>query len=496
MANVYFWLGDAGETTATVVVRSDTAGTLTISGVTATGIALDPAVEFGVGKLSVSGLVADTRYPFTLLLDGVAVATGTIRTMPASGTWAFGFGSCVGQVRPQVYGYQLVRNHDIRAWFALGDTPYCDENVDANALGHTRWLSTGALLGTYKSWDAGRVSWDNTYHNLQNTPGWAYLTERVPTYRLPDDHEYGNDWDWSTSEVSLFGSPAATITTQAQVDLCGSYANAAAWTWNQGNPANTDPQAGNWKPSSCADAASNHPPKYYRKRIGNVEFFHIDCYAHMDAWAKADKYRTVCINNATWNAALGYSYSDPSGAALAKTRLGPYQLNWLLTNLAASTATFKVIVSGKHTFMALAGSDNEGWNGYPSERDYIIAYIKKYVTGCVWLTGDVHTASVINDLSGHCAVNSSTLGQAVWLTGQGSVGYPPGYAENMTWRANGHSGIGGFMLNPNTYGVVEVTDTYLRPKIYEENGTLLWSAYLKAGKNYLQPTLDETGEWA
>ena len=498
MTDVYYWLGDASETTASVIVRSDTAGTLTLTGCTNDGPhAVDPAVDYGIVKFNVTGLSADTSYMFAVHLDSAEVADGALRTMPTSGvTWSFGFGSCVGQNRPQVYGYQLVIDHDIRAWFALGDTPYCDGDLPVNGLGLCRWTVGPARGSTYTTWDTGRVAWDYGYANLQKTPGWEYLTQRVPTYRMPDDHEYGNDWDWTTDNVANFGAPAATITTQAQIDTCGGYANAAAWSWNKGNPANSDPEIGDWAPSSCADAASNHPTKYYRKTIGNVEFFHIDCYAHMDAWAKADKYRTVCIDNATLNAVLGYTYSNPSAAALAKTRLGPYQLNWLLTHLASSTATFKVILSGKHTFMALAQSDNEVWSGYATERDYIIAFIRKYITGCIWLTGDVHTASVINDLSGHCAVNSSTLGQVEWIDGTGSVGYRPGFAENMTWRANGHSGAAGTGLNPNTYGVVDVTDAYIRPKIYKDNGTLLWSAYLKAGKNYLQPSLDEPGEWA
>jgi hypothetical protein len=491
MAEVYYWLGDASETTATIVVRSDTAGTLTVSGVTATGIALDPAVEYGVGKLAVTGLAADTQYPFTLLLDGGEVASGILRTMPASGSWKFGFGSCIGKLKTQLYGYQYVNAHDIRAFFALGDTPYCDATHDANPLSYTRWKTGGAVPSIYTSWDSGRASWDKQYDFLQRMPGWEYLTQNVPLYRLPDDHEYGNDWDWSTDRVSLFGAPAATITTQAQVDTCGGYANAAAATWNKGNPANADPEIGDWAPSSCADAASNHPPRYFRKTIGNVEFFFIDSYAHMDPVGKADAYRTVCIDNAEWNAELGYSYS-----ALAKTRLGPYQLNWLLTHLASSSATFKVIMSGKVTYRCLSVSDNEGWSNYATERDYILAWIKHHVTGVLWCAGDVHTANVVNDLSGHCCVNSSPLGQIIWLDGTGTVSYPQGYTEGMTWRAIGPTNLKTYGQNPNAYGLCEVTDSYLKPAVYAENGTPLWSAYLKAGKNYLQPTIEEPGEWA
>lgn len=487
MAIVDYWLGDAGETTATVVIRSDTTGTMTITGVTASPVSVDTSIEYGIGKLSVTGLSADTSYPFVLYLDDVQVATGTLRTMPTSGqSWSFGFGSCLGRMRTQVYGYQYVNTHDIRAWFALGDTPYCDEGMPEinSTTGYTRWQASGAIPQTYTDWATGRSVWDATYLNLQRTPGWEYLTQRVPTYRMPDDHEYGNDWDWTTTNATGF----TALTTQAQVDTCGGYANAAAASWNKGNPSNDDAEIGDWKPSSCADAAGNHPTRYYRKTVGNVEFFHIDCFGHMDAAAKSDAYKTVCINNATWNTALGYTYSNPSVAALAKTMLGPNQLNWLLTHLASSTATFKVILSGKHTFRALATSDNRGWNTYPTERDYILAFIKKYVTGVLWCTGDVHTASVINDISGHCAVNSSPLGQATWIDGSGTINYPNGYSENMIWRSNGHNSDIGRGMQPNSYGVVEVYPNYLVSKIYAANGTLLRTDYLLEGKNSLLPT--------
>lgn len=493
MAYVDWWLGDAGETTATVVVRSDTAGTLSMSGVTNDGPhAVDPATDYGIVKFSVTGLTADAD--FALALDGTPSASGMVRVMPSGGTWNFGFGSCVGPAHIQAYGFQLARTHNIKAWFALGDTPYCDagHEADTTFTTYTRWMAS-LVPGTYADWSSGRVAWDRNYAALQDTPGWKYLTQHVPTYRMPDDHEYGNDWDWTVNSWSTLFSPA--LATQADIDTVGLYANQSAWAWNKGNPTNGDPEIGDWKPSPCADAASNHPPKYYRKTIGQVEFFHIDFYAHMDPQAaKSDKAKTVCID-AAWNAEMGYTYSDPTGAALAKTALGPYQLNWLLTHLASSTATFKVIVSGKVPYVVNATSDNMGWDPhFATERDYILDYIKRYVTGVLWIAGDVHTASVQNAAYGYACVNSSPLGQIVFFGQTGTVIYNPGYVTPQIWRTTGHGGAK--TTNQNTYGVVTVTDDYLKPAIYSNSGELLWSGYLKAGKNYLQPSLDEPGEWA
>lgn len=491
MAEIIYWLGDASDTTAVVVVKSDTAGTV---GISCNGqndsVSVNPTVDYGIAKLSITGLAADTTYPFTL--SGIQTVTGVIKTMPAGGTWNFGWGSCININNTQMYGYQLVLDHNIKAFFSLGDLPYNDGEIPM--VVQMRWSLGGAIAGAYVAWGNGRIAYDEVYDYFYHTPGFAYLSNHTPMYQLPDDHQYGNDWDWTPEWATLF----TALTTQSNVDIAGGYANASAWSWNMGNPANNDAEAGDWKPSACLDAESNHPPKYYRKTIAQVEFFHLDFMAHTDPDAKVDSFKTVCIDNATWNAELGFTYSDPYVAALAKTRLGPKQLNWLLTRLQSSTATFKVIVSGKHTYQGNATSDNKGWHGWNQERDYILSFIKRYVTGVMWIAGDVHTPSVINHLSGHCSINSSPLGQATWLSNSGVVGYLAGFTEGMVWRGNGASGSAATTgLVKNTYGVCEVTDAYLHPMLYAENGNLLWQGYLRAGENFLRADpADMAGEWA
>ena len=498
MPTVDYWLGDAGDDYAEVCVRSDTAGTVTITGGVAEPVDVDPLVGYGIAKLRVTGLSVDTRYPIVLYLDGVEVASATVRTMPAAGTsWTFGFGSCVGQNQLHAYGYQYVLDHDIRLFFALGDTPYCDESVASLTVDGTaqrRWQLGSALPGSYLGYTSGRVAWDETYHYLQVTPGWEYLTQHVPMLRMGDDHEIGNDWDWSLSWVSGF-SP--TVTTQAEVDQIGYDAGLAFMSWSIGNPTNTDSGAQAWKPSSCADSASNHPPLYFRKTVDNVEFLILDCTGHMDPQStKVDTLGKVCVNRDE-NAVLGYSYSDPAGAALAKTRLGPYQLNWLLDRLLASTATFKVILSPKVPYRSNAISDNNGWSNFVTEREYIMAFIRRYVTGVLWLTGDMHEATVFNQIAGHACVNSSCLGQRQYLTDSGARFYRPGMADGVIFRLEGHDCPVDPGVKHNTDGVVRVTPDYLEPMLYSENGTLLWSGYLPKGKNVMVPSLGyRAGEWA
>ena len=84
-----------------------------------------------------------------------------------------------------------------------------------------------------------------------------------------------------------------------------------------------------------------------------------------------------------------------------KTMLGPAQLRWFLDRLTASTATWKVIVSGvplsAHTGRILTGHD--GWgggavaDGFTTELRTIVSTLQeKRMRNVVWLSTDIHVA--------------------------------------------------------------------------------------------------------
>lgn len=88
-----------------------------------------------------------------------------------------------------------------------------------------------------------------------------------------------------------------------------------------------------------------------------------------------------------------------------KTMLGPAQLRWLLDRLAASTATWKVIVSGvplsTHTGNFLTGHD--GWGGgafaggFATELGKIVATLSaRQIHNVVWLSTDIHVARILS----------------------------------------------------------------------------------------------------
>ena len=77
-----------------------------------------------------------------------------------------------------------------------------------------------------------------------------------------------------------------------------------------------------------------------------------------------------------------------------KPLLGEAQLAWLLDGLTASTATFKVIVSGSQ--VVNNSSDQEVWARYAKERAELYAGLeKRKVTGLLFLSGDRHMSELL-----------------------------------------------------------------------------------------------------
>ena len=71
--------------------------------------------------------------------------------------------------------------------------------------------------------------------------------------------------------------------------------------------------------------------------------------------------------------------------------LGEAQKRWLLTQLAASSARFKFIISS----VPFSDPRVDKWGEYPEERDEILEFMtKKGITGVLFLAGDVHHAAV------------------------------------------------------------------------------------------------------
>lgn len=73
------------------------------------------------------------------------------------------------------------------------------------------------------------------------------------------------------------------------------------------------------------------------------------------------------------------------------TMLGRRQKDWFFDRLANSSATFKFV----GTTVPMAGGGKDRWDGYPAERDEILAFIhQKKISGVVFMSADLHYAAV------------------------------------------------------------------------------------------------------
>jgi alkaline phosphatase D len=89
-------------------------------------------------------------------------------------------------------------------------------------------------------------------------------------------------------------------------------------------------------------------------------------------------------------------YRDPDEApdSPEKTLLGPRQLAWLMSELKASTAAFKVLVSGSG-WSVEKGMGSDSWASFLHERDRLFDFIRDNdVAGVVLLSGDTHIGEV------------------------------------------------------------------------------------------------------
>ena len=81
-----------------------------------------------------------------------------------------------------------------------------------------------------------------------------------------------------------------------------------------------------------------------------------------------------------------------------KTLLGKTQRQWLLRTLRGSTAPFKVICSPCTVFMSANRTDGNWSDGFTAERDAILEYIDRNVSGrVIFVSGDFHLTGVYED---------------------------------------------------------------------------------------------------
>lgn len=446
MAITFWWLGHATTTTARVCVRTTTTGTVTVAcaGGSFTASA-DTAVNDGVVAIDVLGLEPDKSYPVTITDAAPATERGAVRTMPATGG-KVAFMSCETRTRPLD---DLAQNI-----IAFGANAVCHEGD---------YVYTSEFLSTYNGETSPAIVTASTAANYathwrqcKRKPDKRWLETNAPHYFMFDDHEFGGDnWDHSVTQAQAGGLNVASGGTQAEVDASWWAARQAAGYYMAGNPA-ADSGTTAEKPPAAAGgtSVSQYPVTYYRFTVGDIEVFHIDCFSHRS------------ILTATDNA--------------SKSMLGANQKAWLKARLAASSAKFKVIASGKTTYYTYSAGTGDDWTKYSTERDELLSFIQSTgITGCVWMCGDAHGAFVAYDPArGHIAVCCNPAG----------VDHLPqtaGYGTFIVWKQHGAGA--GYTNGDAVFGLCEASGDTLTLRIIDQYGAELWRGTVAAGTNTLIP---------
>jgi alkaline phosphatase D len=78
-----------------------------------------------------------------------------------------------------------------------------------------------------------------------------------------------------------------------------------------------------------------------------------------------------------------------------KAMFGPAQIVWLKKSLSASKATFKLVCNGSQLLSEDENAHHSGWHNYPAEREAFLAWIgKEKLRGLLFLSGDRHNTQV------------------------------------------------------------------------------------------------------
>lgn len=389
MPVTHWYTGRASETTATVVVRSDSTGNVAVA---ANGVTLqaacDTAVNDGSALVEFTGLTPGERYPYTV--DGVA--GGVLRPHPVAAPFWLAFSSCWSIGGADSMALQLLQAPAVGAArklhadavaslagaFLLGDLVYMGSAGNINGYAMTQ--IDGGTLANAKLVEARR----QYYRAGRQHAGLRELMRSVPSYVLKDDHEYDPDnacysIAWLTRQYG--GTPTAGDLTDVWT------AASTAWReWAIGNPA------------KAVSTGILGGPDCYSVRIGPVEIWCTDLIHERDDTAVAD---------------------GPE-----KRMMSAAQEEWMLSTMAASSAPFKVWACTKQ-FISSCGRNGDGFDdlsggiseGYRVQLARILADPRFPRAACLSVTGDEHIRSDMVVSQGqfggaHAAISQISAGPA------------------------------------------------------------------------------------
>ena len=191
--------------------------------------------------------------------------------------------------------------------------------------------------------------------------------------------------------------------------------------------------------------------------------------------------------------------SDPTESdGPGKTMLGEAQREWLLRELTASNATWKLVVTSVPLGIFTGGRHSDSWSsanvfgypratpsGYAHERDTILGFIRdQAVRNVVFISGDVHHAELIR--------HEPTPGFVVHEFVAGPLAARQGYPRFLDRSLHSRSlGSLGFATN---FGELIVDGAGLQARIFDESDTLRVDLHLAPAHAPSQTAHDQSAK--
>jgi len=392
----------------------------------------------------ISGLLADTKYYYRVLFNSVPdIKKGSFRTFPTEGqaaNFSFVTGSC--QETSNMKVYDVIPTHNPLFMVHTGDFTY--PSYQLPSAYPSQWYT---IPWSYRKRYEELVMKDN-------------LIPNVPLVYMPDDDDnFGasRTHHVSTAHTGSGSTAVSYFITDSIFPIERENCLRGYRQFFPGYP--------------TVDTTEGH---YHSFKVGNAEFFVLDCRSMADPTFKA--YRIDSSTNR-------WVYDPPATHSI----IGANQRNWLLNGLSNSTADWKFIVSGvpfnpkilriiqagltvQNIVFSIAGESGTGlrlsasfagyWGGYPNDVQALTSHVSNNgITGVLIVSGDTHH-NVMDDGTNTVFPEMNASGLSVTTTELAYqiaqyaplLGQPP--VRDSLWNGGGN-GLGNTNFN-NGFGKVEV----------------------------------------
>lgn len=373
---------------------------------------------------SLTALTVNCTYYYRILLNGNYYFSGrSFKTFPNPGTAGYYkilSGSCVNF--PQnVPIFDLMATENANLFIENGDLGYPDttDNMPSDGLCFSRVYS--AVVNSYKAKYA--------------SPQLMNLLHNMPMDYVYDDHDYANDNSSKTSTSYYSGLIVQEVAFPASCRTNSIKGYNKLFPHYTLNNVNTN-------------------GIYHSFKLGNAEFFVLDVRSNRSPNTEGLSYTF-----------LGGTFNPPVG----HTILGTTQLNWLVSGLTNSTATWKFIVSPVCFNKA--------------QQTLLNAIATNNIKNVFVVSGDSHTSAIDDGTnSGIPEMMAANLMQ----DNSQLANYYSTLGFNI-WNQGGQ-GLGNSNYN-NTYGKIEIfNNDSVKLSIIDEFGTLI-ADYTAPNQN-LSPRID------